>query len=134
MLPSIAQVTSGVNSAAQLSNVLKLLADATANGAGRSYLIQHSAGSGKSNTIAWAAHRLSTLHTAEDRKVFDIVKTLKPSARNELEITDVNNAYIRDGELSFDILKGWWTDAGTPPSKLKASILVALNKGVTFHA
>ena len=44
-----------------------------ANGAGQSYLIQHSAGSGKSNTIAWTAHRLSTLHTAEDRKVFDKV-------------------------------------------------------------
>lgn len=69
-----------------------------------------------------------------DERVFDIISDLKPSARGELEITDVNNAYIRDGELSFDILKGWWTDAGTPPSKLKASILVALAKGVTFHA
>lgn len=47
-----------------------------------------------------------------DNKVFDIVKTLKPSARGELEITDVNNAYIANGELSFDILQGWWTDAG----------------------
>ena len=53
--------------------MLKLEADAAANGAGHSYLIQHSAGSGKSNTIAWTAHRLSTLHTAEDRKVFDKV-------------------------------------------------------------
>lgn len=69
-----------------------------------------------------------------DERVFDIISELKPSGRGELEITDVNNAYIRDGELSFDILKGWWTDAGTPPSKLKASILVALAKGVTFHA
>jgi type I restriction enzyme, R subunit len=57
----------------QWDAVLKLQADATANGAGRSYLIQHSAGSGKSNTIAWAAHRLSTLHTADDRKIFDKV-------------------------------------------------------------
>ena len=57
----------------QWDAVLKLEADATANGAGRSYLIQHSAGSGKSNTIAWTAHRLSTLHTAGDRKVFDKV-------------------------------------------------------------
>ncbi len=57
----------------QWDAVKKLEADAAANGAGRSYLIQHSAGSGKSNTIAWAAHRLSTLHTAEDRKVFDKV-------------------------------------------------------------
>ncbi|HEY7831000.1 MAG TPA: type I restriction endonuclease [Solirubrobacteraceae bacterium] len=57
----------------QWDAVKKLEADAAANGAGHSYLIQHSAGSGKSNTIAWTAHRLSTLHTAEDRKVFDKV-------------------------------------------------------------
>ena len=57
----------------QWDAVMKLEADATANGAGHSYLIQHSAGSGKSNTIAWTAHRLSTLHDAEDRKVFDKV-------------------------------------------------------------
>jgi glucose-1-phosphate thymidylyltransferase len=46
----------------------------------------------------------------------------------------VNNAYTAKGELHFDVLPGWWTDAGTHPSKLKASILVALTKGVTFHA
>jgi glucose-1-phosphate thymidylyltransferase len=69
-----------------------------------------------------------------DEKVFGIIDGLEPSARGELEITDVNNAYIENGELSFDVLSGWWTDAGTPPSKLKASILVALAKGVTFHA
>ena len=57
----------------QWDAVLKLEQDAYAHGAGRSYLIQHSAGSGKSNTIAWTAHRLSTLHDAEDRKVFDKV-------------------------------------------------------------
>jgi type I restriction enzyme R subunit len=57
----------------QWNAVLKLEADSRANGAGRSYLIQHSAGSGKSNTIAWTAHRLSTLHDADDRKVFDKV-------------------------------------------------------------
>jgi type I restriction enzyme R subunit len=57
----------------QWDAVLKLEADAYENGAGRSYLIQHSAGSGKSNTIAWTAHRLSTLHDAQDRKVFDKV-------------------------------------------------------------
>lgn len=69
-----------------------------------------------------------------DARVFDIIEGLEPSARGEYEITDVNNAYIDSGEMSFDVLRGWWTDAGTPPSKLKASILVALNKGVTFHA
>jgi glucose-1-phosphate thymidylyltransferase len=69
-----------------------------------------------------------------DARVFDIIDGLEPSARGELEITDVNNAYARAGDMTFDLLKGWWTDAGTPPSKLKASILVALAKGVTFHA
>jgi type I restriction enzyme R subunit len=57
----------------QWDAVLKLEADARANGAGSNYLVQHSAGSGKSNTIAWTAHRLSTLHDAQDRKVFDRV-------------------------------------------------------------
>ena len=57
----------------QWDAVMTMEADARANGAGRSYLIQHSAGSGKSNTIAWAAHRLSTLHDADDRKLFDKV-------------------------------------------------------------
>ena len=69
-----------------------------------------------------------------DGNVFKFIDGLKPSGRGELEITDVNNAYVAGGEATFDIIKGWWTDAGTPPSKLKASILVALNKGVTFHA
>jgi glucose-1-phosphate thymidylyltransferase len=69
-----------------------------------------------------------------DNRVFDIISTLRPSARGELEITDVNNNYIAAGKLQYDILNGWWTDAGTHPSKLKASILIALTKGVTFHA
>lgn len=57
----------------QWDAVLKLEADARANGAGKSYLVQHSAGSGKSNTIAWTAHRLTTLHNETDTKVFDKV-------------------------------------------------------------
>jgi glucose-1-phosphate thymidylyltransferase len=69
-----------------------------------------------------------------DRRVFQIISSLTPSARGELEITDVNNTYAGWREMSFAILRGWWTDAGTPASKLKASILVALEKGVTFHA
>lgn len=48
-----------------------------------------------------------------DSRVFDIIKTLKPSGRNELEITDVNNHYVENNEMTFDTLKGWWTDAGT---------------------
>ncbi|SMF53458.1 sugar phosphate nucleotidyltransferase [Paenibacillus barengoltzii] len=58
-----------------------------------------------------------------DHKVFEIIKTLKPSARGELEITDVNNAYIERGELTFDILHGWWTDAGTHASLARANEL-----------
>ncbi len=60
-----------------------------------------------------------------DEHVFDIIKTLKPSRRGELEITDVNNAYLRKGQLEFDILKGWWTDSGTFDSLLRANNLVA---------
>ncbi|HSG26893.1 MAG TPA: sugar phosphate nucleotidyltransferase [Candidatus Krumholzibacterium sp.] len=60
-----------------------------------------------------------------DNSVFDIIKTLKPSARGELEITDVNNAFIERGDLTWDILEGWWTDAGTFESLHKASNLVA---------
>ncbi|MGI9014877.1 MAG: sugar phosphate nucleotidyltransferase [Phycisphaerales bacterium] len=60
-----------------------------------------------------------------DNDVFDIAATLKPSARGELEITDVNNEYLRRGTLTYDTLNGWWTDAGTFPSLYRASILVA---------
>jgi glucose-1-phosphate thymidylyltransferase len=69
-----------------------------------------------------------------DSKVFKMIEGLTPSWRNELEITDVNSAYVEWGEATFNVIRGWWTDAGTPASKLKASILVALNKGVTFYA
>ena len=60
-----------------------------------------------------------------DAEVFRIIKTLKPSGRGELEITDVNNAYIGRDEMSWDELEGWWTDAGTFESLLHASNLVA---------
>ncbi len=60
-----------------------------------------------------------------DNTVYKIVKTLKPSSRGELEITDVNNHYIRDGTLTFETLEGWWTDAGTFESLLRANQLVA---------
>ncbi len=56
-----------------------------------------------------------------DAGVFDIIKTLKPSGRGELEITDVNNAYIAKGQLEYDILDGWWTDAGTFESLERAN-------------
>jgi glucose-1-phosphate thymidylyltransferase len=60
-----------------------------------------------------------------DAEVFQIIKTLKPSARNELEITDVNNAYIARGQMTWNELEGWWTDAGTFESLLHAGQLVA---------
>ena len=60
-----------------------------------------------------------------DNRVFDIITTLKPSDRGELEITDVNNAYIETGELTWNILDGWWTDAGTFESLVRATNLVA---------
>jgi glucose-1-phosphate thymidylyltransferase len=59
-----------------------------------------------------------------DASVFDTIKGLKPSARGELEITDVNNAYISKGRLAYDILEGWWTDAGTFESLVRANDLV----------
>ncbi len=59
-----------------------------------------------------------------DESVFDKTRTLKPSARGELEITDVNNAYIAEGTMSFNYLDGWWTDAGTFESLLRAANLV----------
>jgi glucose-1-phosphate thymidylyltransferase len=69
-----------------------------------------------------------------DGRVFDFIRLLIPSPRQELEVTDLNNMYVEEGTMTYDVLKGWWTDAGTPASKLKASILVALAKGVTFHS
>ena len=60
-----------------------------------------------------------------DASVFDKIKTLVPSGRGELEITDVNNAYIREGSMTFSYLDGWWTDAGTFDSLLRAANLVA---------
>lgn len=59
-----------------------------------------------------------------DHRVFDIIRTLKPSARGELEISDVNRAYMKRGEIGFDVLSGWWTDAGTFESLEKATLLV----------
>ncbi|HON91593.1 MAG TPA: sugar phosphate nucleotidyltransferase [Sedimentisphaerales bacterium] len=59
-----------------------------------------------------------------DGEVFDIIRKLKPSGRGELEITDVNNWYIQKRRLSYDFLEGWWTDAGTFESLVRANELV----------
>ncbi len=60
-----------------------------------------------------------------DAQVFDFIKTCRPSDRGELEITDVNNAYIEQGSMTWEELDGWWTDAGTFESLLHANTLVA---------
>ena len=60
-----------------------------------------------------------------DERVFDFIKTLKPSQRGELEITDVNNFYIHDGKMEWDIIDGWWSDAGTFESLQYAGNMVA---------
>ena len=62
-----------------------------------------------------------------DSTVFDKIRTLVPSGRGELEITDVNNAYIREGSMSFSLPQGWWPDAGTFDSLLRAANLVAVS-------
>jgi glucose-1-phosphate thymidylyltransferase len=64
-----------------------------------------------------------------DETVFEKIETLVPSGRGELEITDVNNAYIREGTMTFSYLDGWWTDAGTFESLLRAGNLVASSVG-----
>lgn len=58
-----------------------------------------------------------------DSQVFNIIRDLRPSARGEFEITDVNNAYIAMGHLTYGVLDGWWTDAGTPESYHRANEL-----------
>ena len=65
-----------------------------------------------------------------DSQVFEFIHTLRPSDRGELEITDVNNMYLRKKQLTYGFLKGWWTDAGTFESLLKANVLVSKNKTV----
>ncbi len=63
-----------------------------------------------------------------DRRVFDFIRRLKPSGRGELEITDVNNHYISEGDMHYDILEGWWTDAGTFESLHHANTLIAASQ------
>jgi glucose-1-phosphate thymidylyltransferase len=67
-----------------------------------------------------------------DSQVFDIIRTLKPSRRNELEITDVNNTYLKEGQLYYGILEGFWTDCGLPETLYRAATLVRkkLMKGI----
>lgn len=68
-----------------------------------------------------------------DATVYEIIRSLKPSARNELEITDVNNAYIERDAMTWEELEGWWTDAGTFESLLRASKLVSETGANKLH-
>lgn len=58
-----------------------------------------------------------------DHEVFDIIRGLKPSARGEFEVSDVNRAYLKKSKLTYDILSGWWTDAGTFESLERATLM-----------
>jgi len=63
--------------------------------------------------------------------VFNIVETLEPSARGELEITDVNNAYVERGEMEYEIVEGWWLDAGeNHEALLRANLMIAREQGI----
>lgn len=64
-----------------------------------------------------------------DSQVFDVIKQLKPSGRGELEITDVNNFYVQQGTVTYKIVEKDWTDAGTFPSLLHATMLAAKREG-----
>jgi glucose-1-phosphate thymidylyltransferase len=65
-----------------------------------------------------------------DSNVFDIVSTLKPSNRGELEITDVNNAYIERGDMTYEVIDGWWADCGSFEALIRSNLLVARENGV----
>lgn len=67
-----------------------------------------------------------------DNQVFDIIRTCKPSARGELEITDVNNVYLKKGQLRWSELKGFWSDAGTFESLFRSNAYWAEKKGLSF--
>ena len=67
-----------------------------------------------------------------DNQVFDIIRTCKPSARGELEITDVNNAYLQKGELKWFELNGFWSDAGTFESLFRSNVYWAKKKGLSI--
>jgi glucose-1-phosphate thymidylyltransferase len=69
-----------------------------------------------------------------DPEVFHFIHRLKPSGRGELEITDVNNAYIATGTMTYTVVQGYWTDAGTFPSLLRANMLAAQKGGLNLHS
>jgi len=68
-----------------------------------------------------------------DNEIFDIIKTIKPSDRGQLEITDVNNIYLKKDKLNWAEIDGFWTDAGTPASLFKANAYWSIRKGVNLE-
>ena len=68
-----------------------------------------------------------------DNKVFDFIRKCKPSARGELEITDVNNCYVKAGKLAWATLEGFWSDAGTFDSLFKTAVYWARKKGLRIY-
>ncbi|MFA5085939.1 MAG: sugar phosphate nucleotidyltransferase [Candidatus Omnitrophota bacterium] len=96
-------------------------------------VVEFSAGNGKSKRIVSIEEKPKNPKSdyavtgiyMYDSQVFEIIKGLKPSGRGELEITDVNNAYLKRGELEYSMLDGWWTDSGTFESLLNANMLIA---------
>jgi len=69
-----------------------------------------------------------------DSSVFEIINSIKPSGRGELEITDVNNVYIERGNMNYTILKGFWTDAGTYDTLLLAGVLIQKYRRTLIHS
>ncbi len=105
----------------QLDATRKLVADVLANGAGQRYLIQHSAGSGKTNSIAWTAHFLADLHDAEHRKMFDSV--LVVSDRNVLD------AQLREAIFDFERTTGVVASITNEHGSKSAQLSQALKDG-----
>lgn len=68
-----------------------------------------------------------------DNEVFDIIRTLKPSERGQLEVTDINNEYLKKGKLDWAELRGFWSDAGNPQSLLRTNLYWAMRKGADLQ-
>jgi type I restriction enzyme R subunit len=106
----------------QLDAVRRLVADARANGTGQRYLIQHSAGSGKSNSIAWLAHQLSVLHDDQDRRVFDSIIVISDRRVIDRQLQDV----VRQFEQTLGVVET------IGPGKTSQDLKDALEKGKTI--
>ena len=111
----------------QLDAVRRLVADARESGAGQSYLVQHSAGSGKSNTIAWLAHHLQSLHDAEDRPVFDTVVVLTDRRNLDSQLSATVESVDHRGGVVVPIRDS--STGGKDDLKGSAGLKEAINSG-----